>query len=78
MVYGEHIDAPALIVEPPAGTTFGRVPTLDGLRTANKRESGDVALRVPVLAGDETVFAIRAGDFGEGARAVIIALVVGD
>lgn len=78
MVDGEHIDAPSFVVKSPAGTAVDRVPARDGLRTTNIRESGDVALCVPVLAGDETVFAIGACDCSERARAIIIASVVGD
>lgn len=78
VVDGEHIDAPALVVESPAGATIGRVPSRDGLRTADIWESGNVALRVPVLAGDEAVWSIGAGDCGERARAVVIAIIVRD
>lgn len=77
VVDGEHIDAPALVVESPAGTTIGRVPSCDGLRTADIW-GGNVALRFPVLAGDEAVWSIGAGDCGERARAVVIAIIVGD
>lgn len=62
MVDGKHIDALAVVIESPAGSAVGRVPDRDGLRTANKWESGNVALCVPVLAGDETVFSVGAGD----------------
>lgn len=62
MIDGEHIDALAIVIESPAGAAVGRVPDRDGLRTANERESGNVALCVPVLAGDETVFPVGAGD----------------
>jgi hypothetical protein len=51
VVDSEHIDAPALVVEPPAGAALERVPALNGLRPANIR-GGNVALCVPPLAGD--------------------------
>jgi hypothetical protein len=78
VVDGEHIDAPSLVVESPAGTTIGRVPSYDGLRTADIWEGGNVALRLPVLAGDEAVWSIGAGDCGERACVVVIATIVGD
>lgn len=77
VVYCEHIDALSLVVEPPAGTALERVPALNGLRPANIR-GGNVALLVPPFACDETIFTIGAGYFGERARVVVIASVVGD
>lgn len=77
-VHGQDGDGAALVVEAPAGGARGRVPAGDGLRAANVREARDLALRLPVVAGDEPVVAVGAGNVLERAAAVVVASVIGN
>lgn len=78
MVDGEDVNEVPIPLQAPACSARWRVPTRDGLSTADKREAGDVALCGPSVAGDETVLAIRAGHGVEGLVWVVVAGVVGD
>jgi hypothetical protein len=62
MINRKNVDALSLVGELPAGTAVGRVPARDGLRTADVRKLGDLALGLPLILCDETVFAVGAGD----------------
>lgn len=78
MINRENVNALSLVGELPASTAVGRVPARDGLRTANIGKLGDLALGLPLVLCDETVFAVRAGDSCEGATGFAVAGVVGD
>jgi len=78
MINRQDINALSLVSELPASTAVGRVPARDGLRTANVRELGDLALGLPLVLCDEAVFAVGAGDGCEGAAGFTVAGVVGD
>lgn len=78
MINRENINALSFVGELPASTAVGRVPARDGLRTADVRELGDLALGLPLVLCDETVFAVGTGDGCEGAAGFAVAGVVGD
>lgn len=78
MINRENINALSLVSELPAGTAFGRVPARDGLRTADVGKLGNLALSLPLVFCDETVFAVGTGDGCEGAAGFTVAWVVGD
>lgn len=67
MINRENINALSLVGKLPASTAVGRVPTRDGLGTADVRELGNLALSLPLVFCDETVFAVGTGDGSEGA-----------
>lgn len=78
VVNGQDVDGVAAVRELPAGAAGGRVPAPDGGGASDVGELGDLALRLPVVAGDEAVGAVGAGDGCQGTRAVVVAGVVGD
>jgi hypothetical protein len=78
MINSEYINALSLVGELPASTAVGGVPACDGLGTADVRKLGDLALGLPLVLCDKTVFAVGTGDGCEGAAGFAIAGVVGD
>lgn len=78
VVNSQDVDGVAAVLELPAGSAASRVPASHGSGTTNVREARDLALGLPVVSGDETVGAVRAGDDGQGAGAIIVAGVIGD
>lgn len=78
MVDCEDVDRLALVLETPAGAARRRVPPGHGRNTANVGEFGDFALRLPVVARDQAVGSVGAGDGGERACGLVVAGVVGD
>jgi hypothetical protein len=78
VVDGQDVDGLAVVGELPAGAALWGVPAGDGGGGTNVGEAGDLGLRLPAVAGDQTVGAIGAGDGSQGAAAIIIAGVVGD
>lgn len=78
VVDGQDVDGVAAVRELPAGAARGRVPARDGGGASDVGEARDLALRLPVVAGDEAVGAVGARDDGQGTRAVVVAGVVGD
>lgn len=63
------------LVALPAGR---RVPARDIAAAANVREARDLALSLVAVAGDKAVGTVGAGDGGEAARGVRVAVVVGE
>lgn len=78
MINRKDIDALALVLQLPAATALRGVPACDGSGTADVGETGDLALGVPAILSDEAVFAVGAGDGGEGPGGIVVAGVVGD
>jgi hypothetical protein len=78
LVDAEDVDRPGAIGELPASAARGRVPAANGGDATDVWERGDFELRLPAIASDETVGAIRARDCGHGAAAVVVSLIVRD
>lgn len=59
-------------------TYASRVPSGDAVAASNVGVVGDGTLGLVSVLGDEAVDAIRAGNFSQGPRGIVVAGVVGD
>ena len=74
-IHDQDVDSVAAVPKLVARPAHGRVPRR-ALKAPDGREPGDLALRVPLVPGDEAVGSVRARNAVHRPRSVIVAGVV--